>query len=265
MDALLAWTLPPLVAAAVWWFGTVVAMALGALARPLLAMSLVGAAVLSGAALLCVGHTLGDMRPAGAYAAFCSAVLLWGTLELAFLGGWLAGPRRLSATRPRGSLGHFLQAAGTVAWHQGAALVLLVLLGAMSWRQPNPLAFHTFAVLVAMRLSAQLNLYLGVGFDGAEFLPRRLAYLASYFHLRPRGNPLWPWSMGLGLLAGVAWVAQAAGAFGPVAEGARTGALLLASLMLLALAEHAFMRWPIPHGRLWQWALPLAAEPGARR
>jgi putative photosynthetic complex assembly protein 2 len=260
MDALLAWTLPPLVAAAVWWLGTITVMALGTLALPLLRLSAPCGVVLSLAALLCVQHTLTDLRPAGAYAAFVCAVLLWGTLELAFLGGWLAGPRRTGATAARGGLAHFAQAAGAVLWHQLAVLVVLAGLAWQAWGQPNTLGLQTFAVLAVMRLSAQLNLYFGVGFDGQEFLPQRLAYLASYFHHSRHGNALWPWSMGLGALAGAVWVSQAAGAFGPLGQGARVGALLLASLMLLALAEHAFMRWPVPHGRLWQWALPT---PGA--
>jgi putative photosynthetic complex assembly protein 2 len=268
MDALLAWTLPPLVAAAVWWFGTVTVMALGALALPLLRLSAPCGAVMSVAALVCVQHTLTDGRPAGAYAAFVCAVLLWGTLELAFLGGWLAGPRRRSATAVHGSWAHFRQAASAVLWHQLAVLTVLAGLAWQARGQTNTMALQTFAVLAVMRLSAQLNLYLGVGFDGQEFLPRRLAYLASYFHHSHRGNALWPWSMGLGALAGVAWVVQAAGAWGMPNDGQRTGALLLASLMLLALAEHAFMRWPVPHGRLWQWALPPApatAPTGAKR
>ena len=72
----------------------------------------------------------------------------------------------------------------------------------------NPTAAWTFTLLYAMRVSAKLNLYLGVRNLALDFLPPRLLYLGSYFRVR-RFNALMPWS----LLAGagvVAWLISAA-------------------------------------------------------
>ena len=42
------------------------------------------------------------------------------------------------------------------------------------WNAPNPFGFYTFAVLFFARISAKLNLYLGVPRIHVDFLPEAL-------------------------------------------------------------------------------------------
>jgi putative photosynthetic complex assembly protein 2 len=111
-------------------------------------------------------------------------------------------------------------------------------------------ASWTFTLLYAMRVSAKLNLYLGVRNLALDFLPPRLLYLGSYFRQR-RVNALMPVS----LLAGaalVAWLLQGAAV---TAGGIRVAHVLLAALLVLALVEHLMLVLPLQPSALWRWAL----------
>ena len=68
---------------------------------------------------------------------------------------------------------------------------MLVLL---TWGAPNQIGVWTFVILWLMRLSAKLNVYLGVPNLTEEFLPDDLAYLKSYFANAPM-NLLFPISV----------------------------------------------------------------------
>jgi putative photosynthetic complex assembly protein 2 len=101
-----------------------------------------------------------------------------------------------------------------------------------------------------MRVSAKVNLFLGVRNLSLEFLPAHLSYLGSYFRKR-RFNGLMPWSLRAGGVC-AAWLVDAAAAAAP---GQRTALLLLASLLALALLEHLMMVLPLQPAALWRWAL----------
>ena len=96
----------------------------------------------------------------------------------------------------------------------------------------------TLAVLWAMRLSAKLNLFLGVPILNDQFLPSHLQYLTSFF-TRGRLNFLFPVVITGSTIVTAALVARAlasdASAFDAV------GFTLLATLMALAVVEHWFM------------------------
>jgi putative photosynthetic complex assembly protein 2 len=133
-------------------------------------------------------------------------------------------------------------------WHELA----LIATGLVLWwglaGSPNPVAAWTFTLLYAMRVSAKLNLYLGVRNLALDFLPPRLLYLGSYFRQR-RFNPLMPVS----LLAGcavVAWLLQ-----GAAVTTGRVAHVLLAALLVLALVEHLMLVLPLQPSALWRWAL----------
>jgi putative photosynthetic complex assembly protein 2 len=93
---------------------------------------------------------------------------------------------------------------------------------------------------------------------GEEFLPPHLVYLGSYFRRR-RMNALFPVSVVASALVTVVLVADSTEAQG----AARTGLLLVASLLALATIEHLFMVVPIPPSILWRWALrnPAPSSP----
>jgi putative photosynthetic complex assembly protein 2 len=213
--------------------------------------------VLMGLPLLVAGiggahATAGLTSPEGAFAAFLSAMAVWGWIELAFLSGLITGPNRRPL--PAGITGwpRFLAAYGTLAWHEMALLAGFVGIDLATRGGDNRFAFWTFAILFAARISAKLNLFLGVPRFHTEFLPKTLAHLPSHFRRAPL-NPLFPASITVLSLAAFLWLERILQAPTP---GEETGFVLLLSLTLLALLEHWFMVLPLPDQKLWRWMLP---------
>lgn len=242
--------LPPLAALLIWWLGTGIVIVLDGLPRATFRWSLALSTLITLGALVCIAQSAHNTSVAGAYAAFTCAVLAWGWHELTFLTGWLTGPRRAACSAP-GDAGVRLRE-GTLAilWHELGLLAMLALIVVLVQGGENRIAPATFGVLWVMRLSAKLNLYLGVRNLGVEFLPAHLAHLPSYFRRRAL-NLLLPVSV-IGGSLGVAWLAHLALA---TSGGERAGALLLASLLALAVAEHLLLVLPLPGSWLWKWAL----------
>lgn len=230
-----------LFAVAAWWLGTAAILLLGRLPRSTYRWSFGAASALLAAALIGLAAARHDTGAAGAYWGFGLALLVWAWQEMAFLMGYVTGPRR--APCPPGASGatRLRCAVQAILYHElvllslGAAIALALRDGA------NPVGLWTYAVLWLMRLSAKLNLFLGVRNPGAGMLPEHLRYLGSYF--RQRGmNALYPVSiLGTAALAAWAW-SGAVEAGGGAAEPA--AAALLGTLLLLALLEHAMMMLP---------------------
>lgn len=252
------YVLPPAAAVLLWWLGTGVVILLDRLPREISGLTMGAASVFALGALLCIAHTASDGGVAAAYAGFTCAVVLWGWHELAFLGGWVTGPRRAPATPGARGLGRFSEALAVLLWHELALLATLLALWAWLAGSTNPSAAWTFTLLYAMRVSAKLNLYLGVRNLALDFLPPRLQYLGSYFRRRSF-NALMPLSLALGA-AVAGWLMMAGAA---TADGARAAHLLLATLLTLALVEHLMMVLPLEPSALWRWALkrPVEARP----
>lgn len=196
----------------------------------------------------------------GVYGAFLSAVLLWGWFELAFLCGLVTGPNMRPCPRGVPAWERFLRAWGTVAYIQmaltGATLTLLV----AGWDAANPVGMWTFVVLFAARISAKLNLYLGVPKFNEEFLPLPMRHLPSHFRDAPM-NAFFPIAATALTLVAAYWLL---GVFGVVSLGALSGAAaaagfaLLAAMTALALVEHWMMVTPLPDAKLWRWMLPAS-------
>lgn len=246
---MLEFLLPPLVACLVWWGGTGAVMLLDRLPREQRRLTQALATGMLALSLAAVALLASRTDPVGAYGAFAAAVMAWAWHEFSFLSGWITGPRRSACDAADGRQ-RLSQAVQVVLWHELALLAMLGLLALMLQDAPNRLALHTFAVLWLMRLSAKLNLFLGVRQLGAEFLPERLAYLQSYFRHRS-GNALMPVSL-LGGAALAAWlIVQATDSEG----GALAAGLLLGTLTTLAVVEHLWMVLPWSPAVLWRWAM----------
>lgn len=242
--------LPPLVALAVWWFGTGLVIVLDRLPRETFGLTLFSATLVVGAGLVCIASTAHNTTPAGAYGGFVCAVLVWGWHELTFLSGWLTGPRKRACSAPGHWPTRLRESVHVILWHELGLLGALALIWALAGRGVNPVAWWTFAMLWVMRLSAKLNLFIGVRNFGEEFLPPHLAHLSTYFRRR-RFNPL----LGVVVLAGglfAGWMMQRAVELPP---GPRTAHLLVATLLALAVAEHLLLVLPLRVGVLWRWAL----------
>jgi putative photosynthetic complex assembly protein 2 len=147
-------------------------------------------------------------------------------------------------------LARFKQSVEVIIYHEIALIFNLAALWWMQRDQPNHVALCTFAVLWCMRVSGKLNLYFGVPQNGAQYLPKHLSYLASYFPKRPI-TTWFVFSFGAALAVWV-WIVSRA-QLGVVEV--TTGWVLLASLLGLGILEHALMVLPWPLERLWGWAL----------
>jgi putative photosynthetic complex assembly protein 2 len=190
------------------------------------------------------------------YLAFASALVLWGWAELAFLAGVITGPntRPLRSGAPEWE--RFVRAWGTVAYHEMLLAAMLLAAAWVALEEPNRFGFWTFAVLFLARISAKLNLYLGVRRINTEFLPSPLTHLPSHFRIS-RMNWLFPISVAALSLAVAFWLGRTWSA-GTPAEAA--GFALLAALTALALLEHLLMVLPLPDAKLWRWMLPAPPD-----
>ena len=249
--------MPLLYAAALWFVSTGVIIMLDRLPKRTNRWSLGIASLVALAALAGIVRSAADPSPAGAYLGFTCALVVWGWHEMSFLMGIVTGPRKSPCPPQAQGWTRFRLAAATLIHHEIALALTTALLIALSWHAVNPTGAAAFAVLFALRLSAKLNIFLGVPNLSVDFLPGRLDYLKSYFRTR-RMNPLFPLSV---IAAAAAAGALALAATNAATPGAATGLVLLAALVALGLLEHGFMITPLPDAALWRWAMISRAGP----
>jgi putative photosynthetic complex assembly protein 2 len=175
---------PALFAALCWWFGTGAILWLVRRPPASFRWSLLGFTGLLGASLWISWQSMQVASVANAYLAFASVIVMWSWHEMAFLTGWLMGPRT-KALQP-GAIGwpRLSQSVQAGLWHE---LALLANFAALLWQQqdqPSHTATCTLALLWCMRASAKLNLFSGVPEVGEQYLPRHLAWIASTAAIR---------------------------------------------------------------------------------
>jgi putative photosynthetic complex assembly protein 2 len=179
---------------------------------------------------------------------------------MSFLMGFITGPRKHACVERCSGWRHFVHAAQAIVYNEIATLIGAAGVFAATWRAPNRTALWTFLILWAMRLSAKLNLHLGVPNLGEKFLPAHLLYLKGFFKKRAM-NFLFPLSVSVSTVVLVLLVQNyraADDAFHATAYA------LASSLLALAVLEHWFMVLPLPSERLWNWALSgRCREPGS--
>ena len=166
--------LPAVYAVLVWWFTTGAILFLDGLPRYTFRWSMAAATLVLLWALYDVHASAVDPSAAGAYTAFSCAILVWGWLEMSFLMGFVTGPRKHACLEPCGGWRHFLHATQAIIYNELATLAGGALMVAATWSAPNRVALWTYLVLWSMRLSAKLNLFLGVPNSGEKFLPAHL-------------------------------------------------------------------------------------------
>lgn len=261
------WLLIPWVAAVValvvWWFST--GLILLGVKRADYGLGVSHLVLTIGSlpllALGCWGfwHTLGSTDVWSIYGAFGSVILIWGWFELAFLCGIISGPNTYACPPGIPAWERFLRAWGTVAYSEVALIAVMIALALIGQGADNMFGVWTFAVLFFARISAKLNVYLGVPNINVDFLPKPMRHLASHFRIAPM-NALFPVSVTVLTFATGCWMerwgAQTAGA--PEA----VGFALLTAFTALALLEHWMMVIPLADAKLWQWLLPRkSSEP----
>ncbi len=142
------------------------------------------------------------------------------------------------------------ESVAAILWHELALILNFAVLVWMQSGQPNHTALCTFALLWCMRVSAKLNLFIGIPLHGEQYLPPHLKYLASYFRYAKPGlwfvasvtgaTGFWIWLLWSG------WHAH---------DTLSASWLLLASLLGLAILEHVLMVVPWSLDKLWGWAM----------
>lgn len=239
-----------------WWFATGVILLLDGLPRRTFPWSMTAATII----LLIAGCWLpinaADATVHGAYIGFTCAILIWGWLEMSFLMGFITGPRKHACIERCTGWRHFLHATQAIIYNEIATCIVGAGIFLATRHGVNDIAFWTYVVLWSMRISAKLNLFLGVPNLGEKFLPPHLQYLKGFFRKRPM-NWLFPWSItGSTIGAGVLMQKYLAAAdpFRAV------GYSLLFSLLALAVLEHWFMVLPLPSERLWRWAFKVEEQ-----
>jgi len=235
-----------------WWFSTGAILYLDGLRPRTFRWSLGAASFVAIGALYALRTTSEDTGASAMYCAFTCTILIWGWVEMAFLMGFVTGPR--ASPCPAGARGW--RRAGfafeTIAYHEIALLVAGSLIAALTWNAPNQLGLESFAVLWISRQSTKLNLFLGVRNLSEEFLPDHLRYLESYFTRRPM-NLLFPLSVTAGTCAAALLWNAALGQGTPASTA--IALTFLATLLTLALLEHWFLVAPINVSALWNWSL----------
>ncbi len=235
-----------------WWFSTGAILYLNRLPRrtfrwTMCASSIVLLLSFHGLALSSAHATTVDV-----YLAFTYALLVWAWHEIAFLTGFITGPRTDPCPPERTGWRRTAHAIATILYHELAIAVTAGLIFALTWSGPNKVGLATFLILWIMRLSAKLNLFLGVPNLMEDFLPDNLAYLKSVFTRKPM-NMLFPVSITASTIVAFLLVQHAAEPGATNADVA--GFTLLATLMVLAIVEHWFLVLPLNVSRMWSWGL----------
>jgi putative photosynthetic complex assembly protein 2 len=234
-----------------WWLSTGIVLKLCSLPKRTFGWSLIGGCCVFGAAVYGVVESARTMSAANAYLSFLSALGMWGWVEMSFLMGYVTGPRTTSCPPDAKGWQRFTMALETLLYHELAIVGVAGAIVLLTWGAPNQTGTFAFLILMVMRISAKLNIFLGVPNLTDEFLPERLSYLKSYFRTRSF-NALFPVSILLSTLAAIMLAQRALGADGPEA----IGFALLFTLITLAILEHFFMIVPLPDAALWRWAMP---------
>lgn len=244
-----------------WWFSTGVILHLVGLRRSTFSWTMLAATVVLLFALVGLFVSRHETSVASAYCGFTCALLVWAWQEVAFLLGYVTGPRRTPCDSDARGWKRTLHAFQTVQHHEIGLVLLALAVLAATWGGANQTGWWTFVILWTMRQSAKLNIFLGVRNLNEGFLPAHLKYLGSYFRQHWM-NPLFPISVTAATLIAVPmWQA----ALSPTATDFQEASIALnACLLSLAILEHWFLVIPLPFEALWNWGLKSRQRPIAR-
>ena len=237
---------------AVWWLSTCLVLWMVWLGRAWVRYSVSVFALLGLVGAVGLYATSKTETTTSAYLAFASALAVWGFHELTFLLGIVSGPRKTPCPPEARGWNRFVYSTLVVIHHEVLLAATMLAVVTLTWRSPNQVGTWTFFVLWIMRLSAKLNVFLGVRNLSEQFVPDHLRYMVSYFR-RARMNPLMPVSVVVGgafaVRLGTSVVA------GDAPQAVLVGQTLVASILMLAVVEHVFLAVPVPDAVLWRWAI----------
>lgn len=244
--------IPPIYAAFVWWFSTGAVLLLVGRSGRAYVLRIGFATGLLASSLSGLTLSANDTGVAGAYTAFTSTVLLWGAQEIAFLAGWVTGPRPQCCPAGATGLWRLGLALQAILYHELALLTCGAAILVLTWNGANQVGIWTFIALWVLRQSAKINLFLGVPVTNDELMPDAVRFLRSYF-ARKSVSVFYPVSVTLAIAALVIMIQR-------IVEVAATpfdivGLTLVSTLFALGVAEHWFMLLPMPAVKLWGWGM----------
>lgn len=251
---MLGYLTPFLLTLLAWWLCTGILLLLNNLPASTHKWSLLGASLLLIVSLASLEPVAADESRPGAVLAFLQALAIWAWLEMTYLMGVLTGVSRQPCPPESSGWNRFRLAVRTSIHHEIAVVAMGVVIIGATWDSPNNFCALAYLTLWLMRWSAKLNLFLGVANVNEEWFPAHMKYLASYIRYR-RMNPLFPFSILLATLTAIYWIGAAGDA---TSAHQQTGYMLVASLMCLAILEHAFLVLRLRDSALWNWALKAA-------
>jgi putative photosynthetic complex assembly protein 2 len=234
---------------AMWWLSTCLVLRL--VWKGPSRAKLYGATLLGLVALWALHWSSALTSVGGAYIGFASALVVWGWHELTFLLGIVTGPRRSPCPPDARGFRRFRLATATLIHHELALTCTGLAVSALTWRAPNQVGMWTYAVLWVMRLSAKLNVFLGVRNISVQLIPERSRYLVSYFRIG-RTN----WLLPLCIAASGCVLFQLLGGIlaAETPSVVRVQRTLPAALLALAVLEHVVLAVPLPDALLFRWA-----------
>jgi putative photosynthetic complex assembly protein 2 len=243
--------IPVLLTLFIWWFSTGVILYLDGLPKRTYRLSFLGTSVIAVAAFAGLIATRDITSVSAAYIAFTCAIAIWGWQEMAFLMGYVTGSRHTPCPASATESQRFFFATQAIIYHELALIATGLVIVAFTWGNANQVGGFTYFILWAMRLSAKLNLFLGVRNLYEKFLPDHLKHLESYFK-KSAMNLLFPVSVtAASVVAAILWN----NAISNTNAFVITRDTLLATLLTLAVIEHWFLVLPVPAEAIWNWAL----------
>jgi len=252
-----SYLIPPVYAAFVWWFSTGAVLLLVGSGRG------GGLKVASGAGLLLAGlygvaASANDASVGGGYTAFTATILVWGAQEIAFLAGWVTGPRAERCPNNVQGVRRLRLALQAILYHEASLLACGAAIAGLTWNAANQVGLWTFVALWVLRQSAKINLFLGVPVTNDELMPAPVQFLKSFFARKPVSG-FFPLSVTLAIAALVIMIQR-------IVEVAATpfeivSLTLVSTLFALGVVEHWFMLLPLPALTLWGWGMrPQVSE-----
>lgn len=244
--------LPVIFVVFAWWISTGAILYLDQKPPATYRASFTGGTIAGAIGLLVIVFASHTTDVASAYLAFTGALLIWGWQEMAFLMGFITGPRRTACPPFAREWQRFILATEAILYHELALAASVGLVAAVTWNHPNQVGAQSLFILWVMRLSSKLNLFLGVRNRYESMLPPHLSHLTSYFG-RPALNLLFPVVV---TAASVACYLMWQSALAPqVSPFGATALCLLATLLTLAVLEHWFLVIPLSVESMWNWAM----------
>ena len=260
MSILSDFGLPALYAVFLWWSSTGIMIYLDLRPPRTFRWSMLGATCLAAASLYGLVATRQDMSVFAAYVAFSCALFVWGWQLLGFYMGFVTGPRPVACRAGVTGWQRFVQALLACLYHELAVIVGAIVVAWITWDAPNRIGLWTYALLWTAHQSAKVNVFLGVRNLNESFIPDHLAFLRSFFTVKPM-NGLFPVSVTVGTIVAIALGQKAIAA--DAVPFAVAGNTLLAALASLAVIEHWFLVLPLPAEALWTWSVGARSAPAA--